>query len=103
MTIEENRPNLRGRLTCWASPTSGVDLSKGYWVIKQKTANDRFSRSVRSIDSWCQANRHLPLAEQQAKLNEKLTRALCVLWSDGQLGCLVTVSPRSRATMAQMA
>jgi RNA-directed DNA polymerase len=45
---------------------------QGYWVIKQKTANDRFSRSVRSIDSWCQTHRHRPLAEQQAKLNEKL-------------------------------
>jgi RNA-directed DNA polymerase len=45
---------------------------QGYWVIKQKTARDRFSRSVRSIDAWCRANRHRPLAEQQAKLNEKL-------------------------------
>jgi RNA-directed DNA polymerase len=45
---------------------------QGYWVIKQQTANDRFSRSVRSIDVWCQANRHRPLGEQQAKLNAKL-------------------------------
>ena len=45
---------------------------KGYWVIKLKTAANRFSRAVRSIDSWCQANRHLPLREQQQKLNEKL-------------------------------
>ncbi len=44
----------------------------GYWVVKLKTAADRFSRAVRSIDSWCQANRHLPLREQQHKLNEKL-------------------------------
>jgi RNA-directed DNA polymerase len=45
---------------------------RGYWIVKQKTASDRFSRSVRSMDSWCQANRHLALAEQQQKLNEKL-------------------------------
>ena len=45
---------------------------RGYWIIKQKTATDRFSRAVRSIDSWCQANRHLPIKEQQQKLNEKL-------------------------------
>jgi group II intron reverse transcriptase/maturase len=44
----------------------------GYWVVKLKTAADRFSRAVRSIASWCQANRHLPLREQQRKLNEKL-------------------------------
>ena len=45
---------------------------RGYWVVKLKTAADRFSRAVRSIDSWCQANRHLPLRAQQQKLNEKL-------------------------------
>jgi len=45
---------------------------RGYWVVKLKTATDRFSRAVRSIDSWCQANRHQPLREQQQKLNEKL-------------------------------
>ena len=45
---------------------------RGYWVVKVKTAADRFSRAVRSIDSWCQTNRHLPLREQQQKLNEKL-------------------------------
>jgi group II intron reverse transcriptase/maturase len=45
---------------------------KGYWVVKLKTASDRFSRAVRSIDLWCRDNRHLPLSEQQQKLNEKL-------------------------------
>jgi RNA-directed DNA polymerase len=44
----------------------------GYWVVKLKTAADRFSRAVRSIDSWCQAHRHLSIQEQQQKLNEKL-------------------------------
>ncbi len=45
---------------------------RGYWVVKLKTASDRFSRAVRSIDSWCRDHRHLPLNEQQQKLNEKL-------------------------------
>jgi RNA-directed DNA polymerase len=45
---------------------------RGYWVIKLKTAADRFSRAVRSIDSWCRAHRHWSLSEQQQKLNEKL-------------------------------
>jgi group II intron reverse transcriptase/maturase len=45
---------------------------RGYWVVKLKTASDRFSRAVRSIDSWCQANRHISIPEQQQKLNEKL-------------------------------
>ena len=45
---------------------------KGYWVVKLKTAKDRFSRAVRSIDQWCCHNRHLPINEQQQKLNQKL-------------------------------
>ncbi len=45
---------------------------KGYWVVKLKTASDRFSRAVRSIDQWCRHNRHLPIGEQQQKLNAKL-------------------------------
>ena len=45
---------------------------RGYWVIKLKTATDRFGRAVRSIDSWCRDNRHIKIGEQQQKLNEKL-------------------------------
>ncbi len=44
----------------------------GRWVVKVKTAKDRFSRAVKSIDQWCYRNRHLPLSEQQQKLNQKL-------------------------------
>jgi group II intron reverse transcriptase/maturase len=49
----------------------GVSL-KGYWVVKLKTAKDRFTRAVRSIDRWCHDNRHLPLEEQQHTLKQKL-------------------------------
>jgi group II intron reverse transcriptase/maturase len=45
---------------------------RGYWVVKLKTASDRFSRAVRSIDSWCRDHRHWSLSEQQQRLNEKL-------------------------------
>jgi group II intron reverse transcriptase/maturase len=44
----------------------------GHWVVKLKTAKDRFSRAVRSMDHWCRDNRHLSLREQQQKLNQKL-------------------------------
>ena len=65
----DDRPgtfNLLGFTHYWAKSR------KGYWVIKLKTASDRFSRAVRSIDSWCRAHRHWSIAEQQQKLNEKL-------------------------------
>jgi RNA-directed DNA polymerase len=45
---------------------------RGYWIVNQKTASSRFGRAVRSIDSWCHANRHLSISEQQQKLSEKL-------------------------------
>ena len=64
-----NRPgtfDLLGFTHYWA-----VSL-KGYWVVKLKTAADRFTRAVRSIDQWCHDNRHLTVAEQQQALNQKL-------------------------------
>jgi group II intron reverse transcriptase/maturase len=45
---------------------------KGYWVVKKKTAGARFRRTLCKIKEWGMKNRHLPLKEQQRKLNEKL-------------------------------
>jgi len=67
--LEDQRPgtfNLLGFTHYWSKSR------QGYWVIKLKTATDRLSRALRSIDSWCRFNRHLPIDEQQQKLNDKL-------------------------------
>jgi RNA-directed DNA polymerase len=61
---------------------------RGYWVIKQKTAASRFSRAVRSIDSWCRDNRHISLSEQQQKLNEKLRGHYAYYGVTGNSGAL---------------
>jgi RNA-directed DNA polymerase len=61
---------------------------KGYWVVKLKTAADRFSRAVRSIDSWCRANRHIAIWEQQQKLNEKLRGHYAYYGVTGNSGAL---------------
>ena len=45
---------------------------KGKWVIKRKTARTRLNRGLKRIGEWCRVNRHRPLAEQQAKLTQKL-------------------------------
>jgi group II intron reverse transcriptase/maturase len=45
---------------------------RGKWVVKRRTAKDRFSRALRRIGKWCRLNRHLPLGEQHAKLSEKM-------------------------------
>lgn len=41
---------------------------KGWWVIKQKTAASRFTRSLNRIRTWCRRWRHLPIAEQHQHL-----------------------------------
>jgi group II intron reverse transcriptase/maturase len=45
---------------------------EGKWVIRRKTARDRFRRAVRKIDRWCRYNRHAPVREQHEQLCAKL-------------------------------
>lgn len=45
---------------------------RGHWVVKRKTAKDRYCRAVRRIGQWCRRYRHLPLAEQHCALSRKL-------------------------------
>ncbi len=45
---------------------------KGYWVVKQKTAADRFRRTLKRIADWCRQNRHEPVRDQWAALKRKL-------------------------------
>ena len=45
---------------------------RGYWVVKKKTATDRFRRAVQKVSFWCRRHRHDPVDEQQRKLNQKL-------------------------------
>jgi group II intron reverse transcriptase/maturase len=81
----ESRPgtfDLLGFTHYWARSL------RGYWVIKQKTAADRFSRAVRSIDWWCRDNRHISLSEQQQKLNEKLRGHYAYYGVTGNSGAL---------------
>lgn len=45
---------------------------QGFWVVKRKTAANRFRRCVQAVSSWCRRHRHDPVGEQQRKLNQKL-------------------------------
>jgi RNA-directed DNA polymerase len=44
----------------------------GKWVVRMRTAADRFRRAIRSVYEWCKANRHAPLETQQKVLGQKL-------------------------------
>ena len=39
---------------------------KGNWVIRQRTAKERFRRAVKAIAVWCRTHRHQPLKEPDA-------------------------------------
>ena len=80
----------------------GVSL-KGYWVVKLKTAKDRFTRAVRSIDRWCHDNRHLSLAEQQHTLNQKLRGHYAYYGVTGNSEAMNRFRPGSREQMAKVA
>ena len=45
---------------------------QGYWVVKQKTAADRFRRALKRIADWCRQYRHEPVREQWTALKRKL-------------------------------
>ena len=66
---DDHRPggfNLLGFTHFWGRSR------KGGWIVKRRTAKDRFSRAVKRIAQWCRGNRHLPIAEQHAALCRKL-------------------------------
>jgi group II intron reverse transcriptase/maturase len=44
----------------------------GKWVVRNRTAKDRFSRALTRLSQWCKRNMHAPLAWQQKILNSKL-------------------------------
>jgi group II intron reverse transcriptase/maturase len=45
---------------------------KGTWILKRKTAANRFTRAVKTISQWCRSHRHDPIPEQYKKLCQKL-------------------------------
>lgn len=44
----------------------------GKWIVKQKTAKDRFRRTLRRLREWCRVHRHAPIAVQHLGLARKL-------------------------------
>jgi RNA-directed DNA polymerase len=44
----------------------------GRWVVRERTAKDRFRGALQRIAEWCRLHRHAPLAMQASALNAKL-------------------------------
>ena len=45
---------------------------KGNWVVKRKTAKDRFARALTRVADWCRKHRHESVKEQWKALTQKL-------------------------------
>jgi group II intron reverse transcriptase/maturase len=45
---------------------------RGFWVVKQRTASDRFGRALKSVAQWCRLNRHRAVVQQWETLGAKL-------------------------------
>jgi hypothetical protein len=44
----------------------------GKWVVKQRTARDRFRRALKRVAEWCREHRHDEVRAQQEALAQKL-------------------------------
>ena len=66
-------------------PSTGLSRLKGNWVVKVKTAADRFTRAVRSIDQMVPRPSSLAARRTTTEAESEVTRTLCVLWSHRQL------------------
>jgi hypothetical protein len=49
----------------------GISRS-GKWVVKRRTAKDRFRRALRRVSDWCREHLHYDIRDQQKALGEKL-------------------------------
>jgi group II intron reverse transcriptase/maturase len=45
---------------------------KGFWVVKQRTAPSRLTRSLHRISDWCQRHRHRPVVDQHRHITRYL-------------------------------
>jgi RNA-directed DNA polymerase len=74
--------DLLGFTHYWAKSRSGN------WVVKRKTAKDRFTRSVRRVAEWCWTHRHQPLVAQHDALSRKLKGHYAYFGIAGNAGAL---------------
>jgi RNA-directed DNA polymerase len=59
--------DLLGFTHCWSKSR------KGNWVVKQRTASDRFSRALKRVVQWCKGHRHDDVRAQHQTLVRKLS------------------------------
>ncbi|HEX2686736.1 MAG TPA: exopolysaccharide Pel transporter PelG [Kofleriaceae bacterium] len=59
---DEDKP---GTFDCLGFTHHWAVSRKGNWIVKQRTAKDRFGRALRRLRTWCRWNRHDPVEEHR--------------------------------------
>ena len=99
-TSQGNRPgtfDLLGFKHYWSRSR------KANWMVKRKTAASRFTRAVRKAAQWCRANRHRPIAQQHAKLCQKLRGHFGYYGITGNIFALNRFRSRGASCLAEVA
>jgi RNA-directed DNA polymerase len=63
----------------------------GHWVVKQKTAADRFRRTLKRIAVWCRQHRHEPVRDQWMVLKQKLAGHFAYFGVTGNCHALISL------------
>lgn len=58
------------------------------WVVKTKTSKSRFSRGLKTLNRWCQLNRHKSIPEQHNGICQKLRGHLSYFGIPGNSDCI---------------
>jgi hypothetical protein len=64
---------------------------RGHWVVKQKTAADRFRRTLKRIAVWCRQHRHEPIRDQWLALKQKLAGHFAYFGVTGNFKALISL------------
>jgi len=71
---------------------------KGNWVVKRRTADDRFRRTLGRMHEYCRAHRHDPVQAQQRALSQRLRGHYAYFGVPANLGALTRMYRAVRAT-----
>jgi hypothetical protein len=67
-----NPPPKSARAPVLSRPFHWGKSLAGKWVVRVRTAKDRFRRGLQRIAEWCARHRHAPLRVQQQGINAQL-------------------------------
>ena len=95
-------PEVEEQTFDWLGFTHHWGLSRNKkWIVKRRTARDRFRRALCTIAAWCRRHRHDPVPEQHQTLSRKLRGHYSYYGISGNYRCLNRFWHRVKAVWHQ--